>query len=382
MKIAMIIDAWDPIVWWWQIHVYNLCRKLIENHGCKIDLFVRAIAWDDGKIYDKDETLFGGKMRILRCWRPKKFFNTFERVLSIFSIYFRIKQEHKRQKYDFIHAHAFLWLLSGKIASFFLKIPIVATVHGSNLMDRWKRSFYYYIEKKLLTGIAYDKLISVGSSFLKYKNINDNISIIPNGINISDFTNVDISKRNDIFKILFVWRLEWTKGIDVFINAIDIIRKSDVWLMDDMHVQCHLIWYWYQENDYKLMVKEKNLSKYIIFRWLVTGVELIREYKESKLFVLPSRTEWFGITILEAMASNVPVIATRCWGPEDIIQNWLNGVLIEKENSYALAKEILYFIKWKIDIDKMINRWYELVKKNFTWDIVAQKTFQIYLTVC
>jgi glycosyltransferase involved in cell wall biosynthesis len=39
---------------------------------------------------------------------------------------------------------------------------------------------------------------------------------------------------------------------------------------------------------------------------------LIREYKTSDLFILPSRTEGFGITIIEAMISKVPVIATRC----------------------------------------------------------------------
>lgn len=43
MRIAMIIDAWDPIVGGGQVHVRNLCKKLIERHGCEIDLFVRSL---------------------------------------------------------------------------------------------------------------------------------------------------------------------------------------------------------------------------------------------------------------------------------------------------------------------------------------------------
>ena len=159
MKIAMIIDAWDPIVWWWQVHVKNICEKLIKNHDCEIDLFVRALKWDDDKIYFKDKTLFDWKLKIIRCGRPKLFFNFFERILSIFSITLRVIKENKVKKYDLIHAHAFLWLLCWKISSLFLKIPIIWVSHWTNLLDKWEKNLYYFIENFLLTQIKYDILI-------------------------------------------------------------------------------------------------------------------------------------------------------------------------------------------------------------------------------
>lgn len=378
MRIAMIIDAWDPIVWWGQIHVYNLCKKLIENHGCQIDLFVRAVQWDNKKIYTKDESLFHGKLRILRCGRPKMFFNIFERILSIFSISFRIIKEHKKQKYDVVHAHAFLWLLSGKLASFFLKLPIVATVHWANLLDKWKKSLFYFVEKTLLTKIRYTTLISVGSSFLKYPNANKNIVIIPNWVNVEEFDTVQHQQKKDIFKILFVWRLEWTKGINVLIKAIKLLYDGHKKLLLDKHAEFHLIGYWYQEEEYRQLVDFYWLGNLVIFRGLITWNDLIKEYKESSLFVLPSITEGFGITILEAMVSKVLVIATKSWWPQDIIQNGKNGFLVKPWDEKALAEIIAKCIeKWVDNI--ILNNALSTVKNNFTRDIVAEKVYQQYI---
>ncbi len=52
---------------------------------------------------------------------------------------------------------------------------------------------------------------------------------------------------------------------------------------------------------------------------------------QAKLLVLTSKLEGFGNVIVESMASGCPVIATRCGGPEDIIQNWRNGILVEQD---------------------------------------------------
>lgn len=376
MKIAMIIDAWEPIIGWWQVHVKNICEKLIENHNCSIDLFVRSLKWDDSKIYNQDELLLNWKLRIIRCGRPKYFFDFFERIVSIFSIFFRVLRENKDTKYDLIHAHTFLWLLSGKLASIFLNIPIIATIHWANLMDMWNKSFYYFVEKFLLTKLKYNTLISVWSSFLKYSNINKNIVIIWNGVNIGEFDNIKKEKDNNIYKILFVWRLEWTKWIDLLIESVNRIDKK---LLDAKKVEFHLIWYWYQEPEYRKLSKKYNLEKYIKFRWKIFWTELLGEYKSSDLFILPSRTEGFWMTIIEAMASNLSVISTKCGWPEDIIENWKNWFLIEKENIEDLKNIIIDFITWKItNLDIINENWYNTVKNNYTWDIIWDKIYNEY----
>jgi glycosyltransferase involved in cell wall biosynthesis len=379
MKIAMVIDAWDPVVGWWQVHVYNLCKKLIENQWCEIDLFVRSIKWDNGGIYNKNEYLLNDKLKIIRCGRSKSFFNFFERLFSMFSILFHIIKENKLKQYDLIHAHTFLWLIPGKLASLSLQIPIVATVHWANLLDKGKISPHYCVEKLLLTKIKYNTIVSVWSSFLKYPNINKNIVVIPNWVNVEEFDCVDIRKREDIFKILFVGRLEWTKGIDILIEAVNLLKEGHKESLDGKKVEFHLVGYWYQEDYYRNLIQKYSLWSYIKFKGLLVWKELIREYKESSLFVLPSRTEWFGITILESMAAHVPVLATRCGWPEDIIQNWMNWFLIEKENPNQLHNILLDFIELRIDIlNEIIKNWYSTVLSKYNWNSIGEATFFEY----
>lgn len=376
MKIAMMIDAWNPIVWWGQTHVKNICEKLIKNHNCEIDLFVRALRDEVGNIYDQNEIFFDGKLRIIRCGKSQDFFYFPERVLSLFSLFLRVIEENKIQKYDIIHAHSFLALLSWKLASMYLRLPYVWTVHGANLLDTWKKSLYYFVEKFLVTYLKYDTLISVGSSFLKHKNKNKNRVVIPNGVNLEDFENISSKKSKDIFKILFVWRYEWTKGVDILIEAISLFWKD---FLEEKNIQLHLIGYGYQEEEYRELVKKYQLDNYIFFRGKIQGKDLIDEYASSHLFILPSRSEWFGMTIIEAMAAKTPVIATRCGGPEDIIENGKNGFLIEKENPELLHAAIEKFLFLEAtEICILVNNAYQTVQTKFTWEKVGKETYLVY----
>ncbi|MCK9272040.1 glycosyltransferase family 4 protein [Candidatus Gracilibacteria bacterium] len=376
MKIAMIIDAWEPIVGGGQVHIKNICEKLILNHNCEIDLFVRSLKGDDGKIYSQDEVLLDGKLRIIRCGRPKEFFNFLERILSIFSIFWRVIKENKVQKYDLIHAHVYLGALSGKLASIFLKIPIILTCHGTQVLDKGIKNLEYFVEKYILTGIKYNTEITVGSSLFNYKNINKNVVLIGNGVNIEEFQNIKAEKNKDIYKILFVGRLDEFKGVDILIEAINKIDKN---ILDKKNVEVHLIGYGYEENKYKKLVKKHNLEKYIKFRGKIFGENIVKEYKSSDLFILPSRSEGFGIVILEAMVCKIPVISTKSGGPEDIIENGVNGFLVEKENIFDLSEKLIEFIEGKIpNLDQIIVNGYNTVVEKYSWGRISNLIFNEY----
>ena len=66
----MLIEAWSPMWGGGQAHVWYLCKKLIENHDCEIDLFVMNIKGYNG---EKLEHHFGNKLRIFRVGKPVEF---------------------------------------------------------------------------------------------------------------------------------------------------------------------------------------------------------------------------------------------------------------------------------------------------------------------
>ena len=96
--------------------------------------------------------------------------------------------------------------------------------------------------------------------------------------------------------------------------------------------------------------------------------------------IVPSRAEWFGIIILEAMASWIPVIATKSGWPEDIIQNWENWFLVENENSSMISDRVLRLIDMdKKELNTIISNGFDTIKKKYTWEIIAEKVYQQYL---
>ena len=117
----------------------------------------------------------------------------------------------------------------------------------------------------------------------------------------------------------------------------------------------------------------------ITFKGKLSTRELIKEYKSSNLYVLSSRTEGDSLTIKEAWAAHLPIIATRCNAPEYYVEDGVDGWLVEKENAGVLSEKIAEVLKMNASKRHEVgNKGYEKVKKQFTWDIAAKKTDAVY----
>lgn len=73
-------------------------------------------------------------------------------------------------------------------------------------------------------------------------------------------------------------------------------------------------------------VWKHDLHDIVMFHGILSPMEIVKVYEECDCFVLPSAGETFGVVYVEAMAAGLPVIATRCGGPEDFV-NEDNGIL-------------------------------------------------------
>jgi len=165
--------------------------------------------------------------------------------------------------------------------------------------------------------------------------------IVPNGINISDYNSIKV-KKNDKIILLFLSNLYKQKGIYNFIEAIKIIaRSTDIpfegWIVGNSTREISI-------EDLKNSVSQEGISKFVKILGPKYGKEKMKVLKKSDIFIFPTFYEAFGIVNIEAMEAGLPVISTKEGGIPDVIEDGINGYIVEKNNINQLKDKILFLM--------------------------------------
>ena len=161
----------------------------------------------------------------------------------------------------------------------------------------------------------------------------DNVIVIPNPI--AKFPEVvsDCTSKHAIA----VGRYTWQKGFDLLICSWKyVFAKHPEWILD--------IYGPGNAESYRNQVEYEGLSS--VVKCHEADSDIFGRYAESSIFILSSRYEGFGLVIVEAMATGLPVVSFRCpCGPEDIISDGKDGILVENGNLQKMADAICYLIE-------------------------------------
>lgn len=125
-------------------------------------------------------------------------------------------------------------------------------------------------------------------------------------------------------------------------------------------------------------VKRLGIESRVKFLGAVKYDDLPSLYRRASLFVLSSLQEGLGIVILEAMASGVPVIATRCGGPEMMIADGENGLLTENGNAAALAEKMVQVTDDIALRRKFIATGRETVEKLYSVEAIGSRMLEVF----
>lgn len=239
---------------------------------------------------------------------------------------------------DIIHIQAIGNGIPGFLAKRFLRIPYVIWGQGSDIYMPW--AFKNPISKIVLSNA--DAVIALTNDMKKkmQKLYMRDISVIPNGIFVKQFT-VDYNKLSVLRKnkkLLFVGRLNPVKGVKYLIQTMNIIRNNGY------NAKLTIVGDGEDKQELQQLVKDLNLGEYIDFIGRVENKEIPKYMANADIFVLPSLSESFGIVNLEAMACGLPIVATRVGGLPEIIEDGVNGFLVEPRNSGQLAKKIILLL--------------------------------------
>jgi len=292
--------------------------------------------------------------------------------------------------FDIIHLHecrSFQAILTHHYAKKHA-IPYILQVHGSlpriMVKQRWKKLYdnlwgYRFLKDAsriiAITRTEAEQYKSLGISEHK-------IEIVTHGIDLSEFDNLPergefrrkYSLGSDQKIILYLGRIHKIKGLDLLTKAFaDLSRNlNNVKLVVVGSDEGYL-------PSLKKLVADLKISDKVLFTGPLYEEDKLEAYVDADIYVLPSFYEIFGITVLEALACDTPVIVTDRCGIAEVIEGQAGSTVpFEKE-------QLQHAILQMLDDDKMRERFSKkgklLVREKFNWEKIAEQVERLYKEV-
>ena len=299
---------------------------------------------------------------------------------------------------DVIHTHTEFAV--GTFARLIAKqynIPLVHTYHTMY------EEYIYYITKGYFDG-ASKKLVEYLTLFLcdktveelivptkkthdlfkeKYK-VKRDVHIIPSGIDVTRFykENVDLLSikslkkelniKKDDFVILFVGRIAKEKSIDFLIKNLKAILKKVP------KARMIIVGDGPDMNELALLVRENKLDKHVTFTGKVPWSEITKYYQLANVFVTASKTETQGLTVIEAMAAEKPVVAIKDESFELVMKDKQDGLFFETKEEYQRLIIDLYN---NPSYAKMIAKQARITANAYNPEVYAKRVLEVYESV-
>lgn len=365
-RIAIVIDGWDTTWGGGQVHVAQLCHHLTQSFPLSLDLFTRALPRQSKQRITQEKP----NWRILRVGPETSFFHPIGRIVTLFTLFLKLCSEHRKQPYALVHAHTYLGVLPAYAFAKWAKIPLIVTLHGTNLSDQHIMSPSAWVEKLIVEHLKFNRTISVTQKYLLDHPKRPNTLYIPNGVDVTRFSAMTRPHAGPAIKLISVGRFDPVKGFDILIRALARVPFSfELSLIGNGPIEAAL----------KKTAKEAGIAEHIHFKGFKTGNDLVKEYHEADLFVLASRSEGFPLTLLEAMSTGLPVIATRVGEIPHLItgdEGWLttpedlDGLVLALEQAYNAKKDWAHIGRHNAS----------LIRDHYSWDTMARETYRAYIS--
>jgi glycosyltransferase involved in cell wall biosynthesis len=212
----------------------------------------------------------------------------------------------------------------------------------------------------------------------------DRIFVVYNGVAMEEFDGVDdgeirdkLGIQEDEIVLLYAGQIEKRKGLNFLVEAF---RR-----VSDKYPHTHLviagssdIWQPTPETQlYEEEIRKKCRRLNVHFLGKLSQREIPKVYKSADIFVLPSLSEGFPLSVLEVMASGKPVVATEVGGVPEVVKDGMNGYLVQPGSVSKLADTISKLIENERLRLRMGHKGRKIVK-DYTWEKAANEINQIY----
>ena len=347
MKILQVCPGYFPAIGGVEEHVRNISARLAREHE------VTVFATDPSGELPKEEEINGVLVRRFKSFSPS----------DAYHVSFEMLRKLRRSEFDIVHGHNYhafpLFFSRYARKKRFIVTPYYHGHGHTQLRDSLIRSYKPFGQKIFREA---DKVIALSNHekdllIKSFKIDGDKIVVIPSGINLAEFK--DLEKVKGKHKtILYVGRLEEYKGLQYVIQAVPLLDAGTrLEIVGNGPYKEHLI----------RLTKELGLEDRIDFYQGLSREELLHRYANADLLVLLSRYESFGITVAEALASKTPCIVADT----SALREW-----IDNENCFGVDYPIIIDPLAKL-LDEVIGRKVGEVKL-WDWDKVVAETVRVY----
>lgn len=327
--------------------------------------------------YDIENYLVMSEYKSQKEWGniPKKvFYYKYKRNLA--NIFSAIKQIHEvieKVNPDIIHVHS-TW------AGLFVRLPylikrkkckIIYTAHGwSFIMDISKKKKFLYATIERTLSMVTNKIINI-SNFEEKEALNYGLDkkkmiVIYNGVKDKNYNiEYNLDESNNKIKLLFVGRLDKTKGIDILLNIYNKYKFKNLHL--------YIIGESVLDN---IEIKSNDNTTY--FGW-IDNKDIDKYYKMCDVVIMPSRWDGFGLVAVEAMRNSKPVIVSNRGALPELIKNGLNGYIFDLDDENSLRNILLNLDKSFLKKMGMEGR--NIYLENYTDRIFVKNIYNLYKNI-
>lgn len=288
----------------------------------------------------------------------------------IHSLYFVLFKKVRIINAHWLIPQGFIAIIVKLIA--FKKVRVVVTVHGSDVLKFNGR----HINKVKSLVLKYADEVVVNSSVTLEKCqelYSREYSLIPMGINIKEYKDAasskDIVKKYTLnsFTVLFVGRFSEEKGIIYLCKALKKLKASGA------EFEAILIGDGPKKEEIVKFIDNSGLTDSVHITGWVKHDNLPKYYKVADVLVGPSLLEALGIVFLEALASGVPIIATKVGGIRDVLIDEFNGLSVKTGSSEDIFEKLDRLTKDGKLLNEFKSNATKSVSEEYSWDTIAVK---------
>jgi len=291
----------------------------------------------------------------------------------------KIKHYIKNNRIDIVHSHGYKSNFYALLATMNIGIRRIATCHNW-LGESFKMRFYEYLDKILLN--RFDRVVAVSDvlrdEILRSRVTKEKVIVINNGVDIKMLQATDhrlqvkksLELKDDDRVIGTIGRLTLEKGhiylLEAFVKVISELPNVKLLIVGDGPLRESL----------ESRVRSLELKDKVIFTGFRNDISEILSILD--VFVLPSLNEGMPIALLEAMATQKPIIATKVGAIPKLIEHNKTGLLIEPKDADAIYKSIDLLLKDNEKAKLLSLNAFERVKNEFSSSVMAQRYLAVY----